>query len=441
LSTLCAVSALVCSSGVASGAGFAVVEQSVTGLGTAFAGGAAAAEDASTVFFNPAGLTLLKGQQAIAGAHAIDTSFRFDNRGSTHALTPLTGEGLTGSNGGNGGTLGIVPNLYYSASLANGWAFGLGINAPFGLVTDWNTGWVGRYHALKSDVLTVNINPAAAYKVTRNLSLGAGLNAMYMRARLSQAVDFGTLLAAAGGTPQRDDGKATLDADDWAYGFNAGLLWEFTTDTRAGLQYRSKVEQKLKGTANFDVPAKAQAILTALGSSAFTDTDASGDITLPDTVSLSVYHRYNPRLAVMADATWTHWSTFDELKIEFDNPSQPDSVTTEKWDDAWRFAVGATYNPVPEWPLRMGLAYDQTPVPDAAHRTPRLPDNDRYWLSLGTGYRATDRLSFDVGYAHLFVKDGKIDKDPVGEDASRGGLKGEFQNSADIVSAQVDYRW
>ncbi|MBI5016492.1 MAG: outer membrane protein transport protein [Deltaproteobacteria bacterium] len=439
--TLSAVSALVCCSGAASGAGFAIIEQSVTGIGNAFAGGAASAEDASTLFFNPAGLTRLKGQQAIAGGHAIVTSFVFKNKGSTHQLTDITDEGLTGDNGGDGGTFGLVPNGYYSATLDNGWAFGLGVNAPFGLVTDWDKGWVGRYHALKSDVLTININPSAAYKITRNLSIGAGVSAMYMKAELSQAVDFGTALAAVGDRTQRDDGKATLNADDWAYGFNVGLLWEFTENTRAGLHYRSQVKQKLEGDAKFDVPAKIQAILDAAGSSKFQKTDANGDINLPDTVSLSLYHRYDPKLAVMADVTWTHWSTFDELKIEFDNPEQDPSVTTEKWDDAWRVAVGATYNPLPAWALRTGLAYDQTPVPNSKYRTPRLPDNDRYWLSFGTGYQATDRLSVDVGYAHLFVDDAKINKDPVGEDASRGGLKGTFTNSADIFSAQIAYRW
>lgn len=438
---LLAAGAVASASGTASGAGFAIYEQSVKGLGNAFAGGAASAEDPTTVFYNPAGMTLLKGQQAAAGVHFIQTHFEFDNDGSTHLLTPITGEGLTGDNGGDGGTLGIVPNFYGSTTLASGLALGLGVNTPFGLATDWDDGWVGRYHALRSDLKSLNINPSVAYRVSKNLSVGAGFNAMYMWAELSQAVDFGTLLAAAGGTPQRDDGKATLKADDWGFGFNAGALWEFTGDTRLGVSYRSRVKQKLEGDAEFDVPAKVQAILDARGSGAFRDVGANGDITLPDTVSMSLFHRYSPKLAVMADATWTHWATFDELVMQFDNPEQPDSVTTEDWRNTWRLALGATFNPTPSWPIRVGLAYDQSPVPDEEKRTPRLPDNDRYWLSLGTGYQVNDWLSFDLGYTHLFVKDAEIDKDPVGEDATRGGLKGEFTNSGDIFSAQLDIRW
>ncbi len=438
---LAAGAALLLPGSQALAAGFAIYEQSVSGLGNAFAGGAASAEDATTVFYNPAGLTRLPGQQAVVGVHAIRTHFEFDNDGSTHLLQPITGQGLTGSNGGDGGTWGIVPNAYYSVRLDSGWAFGLGVNAPFGLVTDYDTGWVGRYHGLKSDVLTVNINPSAAYKIGKHLSVGVGANAMYMRAKLDSAVDFGTILAAAGGTPQQDDGKAKLDADDWGYGFNVGLLWEFNDNTRAGIHYRSTVEQKLEGDANFKVPDDMQSILTALGSGAFQDTDASGKITLPATLSLSLYHSYGAKLAVMADATWTQWSEFDELRIKFDNPEQPDNLTTEDWNDTWRFSVGATYSATPQWLLRCGLAYDQSPVPGAKHRTPRLPDADRYWLSLGTGYHVADWFSFDFAYTHLFVDSAKTNMDPTGENELRGGLKGDWDNSGDIFSAQAVFRW
>lgn len=438
---LAAAAAVVLPGAQALGAGFAIYEQSVSGLGNAFAGGSAAAEDATTVFYNPAGLTRLPGQQGVVGLHAIRTHFEFDNKGSSHLLQPITGEGLTGDNGGDGGTWGFVPNAYYSLRLDSGWAFGLGVNAPFGLVTDYDNGWVGRYHGLKSDVLSVNINPSAAYKIGRHLSVGVGASAMYMRAELSNAVDFGTLLAAAGGTPQRDDGKATLEADDWAYGFNVGLLWEFNENTRAGIHYRSQVEQKLEGDADFEVPSDMQAILTGLGSAAFQDTDASGKITLPATLSLSLYHNYGGKLAVMADATWTQWSEFDELRIKFDNPAQPDAVTTEDWNDTWRLSVGATYSVTPQWPVRCGLAFDASPVPGAKHRTPRLPDNDRYWLSLGTGYRVSDWFSFDLAYTHLFVDDGKTAMEPAGENELRGGLQGDWDNSGDIFSAQAVLRW
>jgi long-chain fatty acid transport protein len=436
------VMALFLSTGNLHAAGFALMEQSVKGLGSAFAGGAAAAEDASTLFYNPAGMVLLKGQQAAVGLHIIKTSFRFTNEGSTHVLTPLTGEGLTGNNGGDAGTWNAVPNAYYTANLGNGWAVGLGIDVPFGLTTDYDAGWVGRYHALKSSIITTNINPSVAYAVTDKLSLGLGLDAMYMDGEFSSAIDFGTILAAAGGTPQRDDGRLVLNANDWGYGHNAGLLYQFTSDTRIGLTYRSKVKQKLNGSATFTVPAKIQAILAALGSGAFVNGQAGADVTLPDMASLALYQRVSPQLALLADIGWTHWATLQELRIQFANSEQPDAVTTLSWKNAWQFAVGAVYTVKPQWDLRCGARYDQTPIPDAEHRTPRLPDQDRLWTSVGTSYRFTEALAADLSYTHLFMLGGSnVDMEPTGENATRGGLKGSFDNEGNITSVQVSYAW
>jgi long-chain fatty acid transport protein len=147
----------------------------------------------------------------------------------------------------------------------------------------------------------------------------------------------------------------------------------------------------------------------------------------------------------MADVTWTNWSRFDELRIEFDanqnGVTLADSVTTESWDDSWRYSLGATYNPSGNLALRAGVAYDVEAIPDAEHRTPRIPGDDRTWVAVGAGYRLTDRLTFDLAYAHLFVADPEINKNPVGEDALRGGLKGKYDASVDIVSVQLAYNF
>lgn len=358
-----------------------------------------------------------------------------------------------------GGT-GLAPNLYYVVNLNDRLALGLGIDAPFGLVTEWSDGWVGRYHALRSSVMTVNINPSVAYRVNGHLSLGAGVSAQYVDAELTNAVDFGTIgFASVSGNPalgpsfanpawmQQRDGEVKLEADDWGFGYNLGLLVELTENSRVGLAYRSRIKYTAEGEADFDLPSTITGIapVDAGLANTFADTDVEAEITLPDSASLSVYHRFNPQWAVMADVTWTNWSTFDELRVEFDNPALPDNVTTENWKDSWRYSIGANFNPSERLTLRAGVAYDEEPIPDAEHRTPRIPGEDRLWTALGLGYRIGERARLDVGYAHLFVKDSKIDRqagtNPAGEDFLRGTLKGEFENSVDIASVQFTYKF
>lgn len=218
--------------GSASGAGFALIEQGVKGLGNAYAGGAASADDATTIFFNPAGMTRLDGNQVVAGVHLIMPYANFENEGSTH----VSGAPLRGDDDGNGVNSKLVPNFYYSRKVSDRFSVGIGVNSPFGLATEYDKGWVGRYHAIKSDLLTININPSAAYKVTDKLSIGAGFNVQYLNAELSNAVDFGTIgffSGIPGLLPQRNDGFANLEGDSWGVGFNVGLLYEFTANTRA----------------------------------------------------------------------------------------------------------------------------------------------------------------------------------------------------------------
>ncbi len=418
------VAAILFSFQTAFGAGFALIEQSVSGLGNAFAGGAAAAEDASTVYFNPAGMTRLQGQQMMFVGHYISAQAEFKNEGSTHVL----GMPLTGGNSGNAPDANVVPNFYYVANLDNGLALGLGINAPFGFTTDYDATWVGRYHALKSSVISVNINPSVAYRFSPYFSLGGGLNIQYLEAELSNAVDFGMILGAG---PQEFDGKAELSGDNWAYGFNLGALLELSENTRLGVAYRSKIEQDIDGKIDYNIPAALAAYVPA---NLFSDGPASACIDLPDTFSISLYHRFAEKWAVMADATWTKWSLFDELKATFDDDT-PDSVTTENWDDTWRYALGLTYYANENWTFRTGTAFDETPIPDAQHRTPRIPCGDRIWAAFGMGYKISQNFGIDIGYAHLFVDDPEIS---YSEDDPNGALQGTYDASVDILSVQLN---
>ena len=361
--------------------GFALIENSASGQGNAFAGAAATAEDASTIYFNPAGMAKIDHQQLTTAGHLIFPDAKFDNKNSSQSA--LVGGGpLTGDNS-DGGQFAIVPNLYYLRPINSQITLGLGITSPFGLKTEYDDDWVGRYHGVSTDLKTININPSISFKVNDSFSIGAGLNAQYADVILTSAIDLGALCFAAvnpatctasGVTPQQADGFADLTGDNASaitLGYNLGLLFEFNQATRIGLAYRSKMKHKVKGEADFTVPANAN-FLTASG--LFTDTDLKAAVTLPDSLSFSVYHSYNSQFAIMADATWTGWSKFDELRIKYDNPVQPDSVTTEDWNDSWRFSLGVHLRLNGPWLLRGGVAYDQTPVPDSRHRTPRLSD-------------------------------------------------------------------
>jgi long-chain fatty acid transport protein len=432
----------------AQASGFAVIELSGSGQGNAFAGAAAVAEDASTVYFNPAGMTRLSGRQIVASVHAIKVKADFTNEGSTQAGL-LGGGPLSGGDDNSGGLLG-VPNLYLVQPLNNGLVFGFGINAPFGLSTKYDEDWVGRYHGVKSDMKTINFNPSLAWKANDALSLGAGINIQYVDVKLSSAIDFGAFCYGAlgpatcgslGVAPQMTDGFAELTGDntnDLSWGYNLGLLYQLNSATRIGLAYRSEIDHHVEGDANFSVPAAAGSFTTGIG--LFTDTGLQADVTVPQSVSLSLYHDMNDQLALLADVTWTGWSVFDELRIRYDNPNQPDSVTTENWQDTLRYSVGANYRMNSEWLLRGGLAYDETPIPDAAHRTPRIPGNSRTWLSMGASWFYAKELTFDFGYTHIFVPNPKTNNTFESSVPTLAAtLNGSYDAAVDILSAQL--RW
>lgn len=424
-------------------AGFALIEQSVGGLGNAYAGAAASAEDASTVFYNPAGLMFLKGNQGVGAGHVIVPSAKFTNSGS--ALNPLVGGGaISGGNGGDAGSTSLVPNFYYANQLANGFVLGLGVNAPFGLKTEYDSNWVGRYHAIESELQTVNINPAIAYNASDDVAVGVGVSAQYADATLTNAIDFGTVclgspLAAAcpgaGVLPQTADGSGRVEGDDWGFGFNFGILYSIADTSRVGFSYRSKIKQTLEGDVDFTVPTRFATLLAGAGSTQFSDTGAKASTTLPESASLSLYHELDHRWTMLADATWTRWSRFDELRVEFDNPVQADNVTPENWNNSMRYSLGVNYRYDTQWLLRAGIAYDETPISSATDRTPRIPDNSRRWLAVGARYRASDTLSMDVGYAHLFIGDAAIDN----TNSLGHTLTGEYESSVDILSAQANW--
>jgi long-chain fatty acid transport protein len=419
--------------------GIQITEKGTKGLGNAWAGGAAVAEDASTVYWNPAGMTRLDDNHAELSVHLIRPSFKWDDDGSTSVI----GQPLSGSDGGDAGGSNFVPNFFYSHEISDNWRAGIGIVSPFGLETDYDNKWKGRYYTTKASLLTIDINPSVAYRISSQWSVGAGVSAQYIDAELKQAVDYGTIDAALFGgafglTPQGDDGKARVEADDWSWGFNLGVLFELSENTRFGLAYRSKVEyDDDHGDATYNTPDAAQGLANIIGT---VDTGTSTELDMPANASLSAYHKLTEKWAIMATVTWTDWSTLDELRVKFDN-DKADDVTTLDWDDSFYYAVGATWYYNDQWTFRGGFAYDETPVPNAKKRNPRVPDDDRYWVSAGAGYEFLDRWGIDFAGTYIWTDgDPEIKKTTdTEEDTFRGNLVGDYEAYSYILSLQINY--
>ena len=436
--------------------GFQLVEQNGSGLGNAYSGQAAAAEDASTIFFNPAGLTRLPGLQVVAALNFVRLSTDFDDGGTT----PATLQPTLGGTGGDAGELGLVPNGYLSYETLPGMIWtGVGVNVPFGLVTEWDSDWMGRFHAIKSEVRTINVNPSAAWKATPWLSVGAGVNYQWFDAELTNSVNYSAAAFAVGGAPALAalaaagcgglappggcEGVAKVTGDTWSWGWNVGAMVELQkTQTRIGLTYRSRMKHYIKGDVSFD---NRPALLAA----GLPDGPVKTTIELPDTASVAVSQQVIPALQLLADFTWTGWSTIKDLSIYRTNAVAPLPAgltsTPLEFDDSWRIGLGANYQATEMLKLRLGVAYDTTPVQDE-FRTPRLPDEDRTWLAGGVQWAFSKQAAIDVGFAYLFVEETSSDLPNVDPDppagfvaAPKGHLVGTYSASPWVASVQARY--
>jgi long-chain fatty acid transport protein len=409
--------------GGAIAAGFALNEQSGSGVGVAFAGGAASGEDASTVFYNPAAMVRISGTQLSVGVHGVVPDLKFNNQGSFTAGGPLTG-----GNGGDPGKGVVVPNFFLVTDITPNIKYGFGVSMPFGLHTQYNGDWVGRYQALKSELKSYNLNPSLAYKVNDRVSFGAGFNAQYINANLTKAIDFGLL---SGGVPQSADGAVGVSGNSWAYGYNLGALFQFPTDTRVGIAYRSMVHQTLEGSASFtNVPAALSA------DPRFANNKMTAGVTLPDSISLSAVQEIGNKWELLSDVTFTRWSHFEQLAIVLANGQT--SVTTENWRNTFRGSLGASYRYSDSLKLRGGAGFDQSPVRNA-YRTAAIPDNHRKILAAGANYKVSKVDSVDFAYQHLFVNDSSINNNQL---ATGGGqLTGSYTLDVNILSLQYNHEF
>ncbi|MEO7433519.1 MAG: outer membrane protein transport protein [Dokdonella sp.] len=411
--------------------GFQLKENSVQGLGRAYAGESSAPGDCAVVVNNPAAIGDIGGANcAQVDLNVINFKTEFKGSGTDFLGTPLSG-----GNGGDGGVTKPVPAMYFTHKLNDQWAFGASVGAPFGFQTEYDDRSVVRYEGVKSKLESLDLTFAASYKINDQFSIGGSIIAQRTSAELNQAIDFGTILAGPTNgavLPQEADGFGGLKGDDWGYGFDIGLLWKPTSSDRIGFNYHSQIDHRLSGDAKFYVPSN---ILPLLGG-AFVNQHGEADFDTPWFVSGSWWHNVDDRLSFGADIAFTHWSSFKQLKIDYSVPAQDRFAAAQpfNWEDTWFYSVGGEYRLDDAWTLRAGLAYDQTPTVDST-RTPRVPDGNRTWVSVGLGYKMSESTRFDLGFVHLFVDDGKIDN----ETATFNSLNGKFESKGNVLGISGQY--
>jgi long-chain fatty acid transport protein len=416
---------------------FALNENSALELGRANAGAAAHTDDASIAFGNPAAMALFTQPTftaALSGVFGADERFRDEGSRS------LTGAPL-GPGADDFLETGIIPALHMVIPINQRWAAGFSVTAPFGLATTYDDGWAGRYQAIKSELTTINFNPSISYRVNDTLSLGLGVSAQYADATLSNAIDFGAVCFGAlapttcttiGLTPQSADGVVQVEGDDWGVGYNLGLAWTPRPDLLFGFSYRSEISHDLRGSADFGVPTQA---LPLTASGAFADTPASASIDLPAAMDATMRWQASEQTTLYINFRYRFWSSLEELRVQFANPAQPDSVEELRYEDAFRLAFGIDYVINDKWSVRGGYAYDQTPTQDE-FRSARISDDNRHYFALGASYMGWAGWQVDMAYNRVEIID--HDFDHTGRFGDH--LLGEYTGAADVISIGLTRR-
>ncbi|WP_162145874.1 OmpP1/FadL family transporter [Legionella moravica] len=430
-------------------------EGSAAATGNFAAGIAAEAGDASIGWYNPAGLVLIRNQQAVFGGVGVFPTAKL-NGTSTFQTNGLRDYVQT-FNGLEGGENGFVPSFHYAKPIGENATIGISMVSPFGLATSWDPLSAVRYQATFTELITTNISPEIGGRLTENFSIGGGIDLQYARVKFNRMLGTPTVyqgLPVAGLTPYILDSQSYNKGQSFGVGFHAGAMAMFNDNhTRLGVNYQSKVRHHFHGYSILggklaDPTLSLANPFAANVNSMFRSNDLNSNvIDLPDIVTVSGYHDVNETIALLASVVYTNWSTL--RTIELNNVAAPNtavnpvsqvkvnSVSPQNYSDTWRASIGANYHVNPNLMLRVGGGYDATPT-NNIDRDVRLPDTDRWALSVGAHYQARPTIGVDVGYTHLFsAKDPQINRtDHIGTTSSfnvnAGGSAG-----ADLVGAQL----
>ncbi len=389
--------------------GYYIMEQTGRGGGNAFSGNTVGYGDGSEVYFNPAAMSQLPTFTTSSSTSFIEVYARFNNKNTTNAFgMPVEG------NGANGGGLAVVPSAYFVTPINEDLHAGFGFTAPYGMKVTYNDEWLGRYKADNTDLQVLTFSPALSYKVTDNLSFGTHIGINLATAKVSNAIDFGTIGlsylgaengAALGLSPQGNDGYAKLEGDDWAVNYSIGALYTYGENNRNrfGISYRSKTSFDIEGNARFTVPEQLSFMRD---NNVFVDTSISCHLTMPDHITAGNRYWVTDDFALQGEIDWIRWSKFKELRFNYGS-AQPDSVEQEDWHNTFRYSAGALYKLTNDLTWNVGYMYDQSPVP-SHRRSPRIPDNNRHLLGTGLTYDITENLSVNASYVYVIVNDASI---------------------------------
>jgi long-chain fatty acid transport protein len=406
LNIICILSCFILFIAPAKGAGLWLFEQGTPDLGTAGAGRAAMARDASTAFGNPAGMTRLKDSQFTVGAQALFPQIKFNADDSSFG----------GGNGGNAGYFTPTASVSYVHSLTSDFKLGVSAGSYFGLGLDYDDDWAGRYYLQEGEFLTFGVNPVAAYRINKYLSVGGGISMVIS--------EYKAKTALRNLEPGSSDGKLNFEDTDVGFGGNAGVLISPREGTRFGIQYRSKVDLEYEDKP--DLSGVGPLLQAALNLTGLAGSSVKLDMELPQAVLASAYHEFTDNLAIMGNVGWQDWSSFGNIDVSIDSDTSKSATQDLGYDDTWHFALGSQYRIAKPWLLSIGAAYDTSPADSAKKRTPAMPFDRQYRLAAGLQYEINPDVTLGAAYQYLDLGDANINRTGG---ILRGDLKGQYKKN------------
>jgi long-chain fatty acid transport protein len=416
-----ALGILIIATAQANAGALAIREQSTYGQGASFAG-IAAGGSLSSMFWNPATMTQFQGIVSESGfTFLYPKAGQTPQPGTLPALLPLGGLSNTGD-------MAFVPNGYTSYQLSPNLWMGLSINAPFGLSVSTPDNWAGRNYSGNSLLKTYNATPSIAYRINDWISVGAGVQLQYAKAELISGL----------GTTVGND--LTLRGRGWGFGFTAGATITPTPTTIIGIGWRSAIDQDIHGTMLLPGGAAFNVPLSTPGSVETT-------LKLPDIVSLGIRQAVGPQWTLLGTVEWSNWSRIGTTTINQLNGAPATvvggAVTLPfQYDDGWFFSAGAEYRWTERLTIRGGVGYEISPITDQV-RTPRLPDNDRLWASIGASWNLNKAIRIDFAYTHLWIKDPNINITAASGNPWFSGISyvGTVDAQTDLLSGSLVVRF